>query len=170
MIINLCKKATQPDMTVTKDKDVETVDIFKYFGVTLDNKLTWIQNTEAVVKTKPRICCLRNLRSFNVHRNLFQLFYSSIVGSTMIVGLGCWRSNLWRQDRERVDKLIKTPGGVVGKIQENIMAHCERRILNKMKLIFKDKTHTHTFNVYMENNCINVVIGTESQRQGQIDT
>ena len=53
----------------------------------------------------------------------------------------CWGGNLLRQDRERIDKLIETAGGVVGKNQENIMTQCERRILKKMKLILKDKTH-----------------------------
>ena len=50
-----------------------------------------------------------------------------------------------RQERERIDKLIKTAGWVAGKNQEDIMTQCERRILNKMKLILKDKTHP--FNV-----------------------
>ena len=126
----------QPDITITKDKEVERVDILKYLGVTLDNKLTWRQNTEAVVKkTKPRIYCLKIFRSFNVSRNLLQLFYSSTVSSTMTSGLVCWGGNLLMQGRERKDKLIKTGGGVVGKNQEDIMIQYERRILNKMKLI-----------------------------------
>ena len=59
----------------------------------------------------------------------------------MTFGLVCWGGNLLRQDRERVDKQIKTAGGAVGKNQKDIMTQCERRILNKMKLIRKGKTH-----------------------------
>ena len=78
-------------MFITKDKEVERVDTFKYLDVTLDNKLTLRQNTGAMVKkTKLRIYYLRKLRSFNVNRNLLQLFYSSIVSSTMTFSLVCW--------------------------------------------------------------------------------
>ena len=139
--VSKTKEMMQPDITIIKDKEVERVDTFKYLGVTLDYKLSWKKNTEAVVKkTKPRIYCLRKLRSFNVNRNLLHLFYSSIVSSTMTFGLLYWGGNLLRQDRERIEKLIKTAGEVVGKNQEDIMIQRERRILNKMKLILKDKT------------------------------
>ena len=78
-------------MTITKDKEVERVDTFKYLDVTLDNKLTLRQNQGAMVKkTKLRIYCSRKLRSFNVNRNLLHLFYSSIVSSTMTFSLVCW--------------------------------------------------------------------------------
>ena len=88
-------------MTMIKDKEVERVVTVKYLGVTLDNKLTWRQNTEALVKkTKLRMFCLRKIRSFNVSKNLLQFFYSSIVSSTMTFGLVCWGGNLLGQDRE----------------------------------------------------------------------
>ena len=40
MIINFRQKATQPDMTIMKNKEVARVDTFKYLSVTLDNNLT----------------------------------------------------------------------------------------------------------------------------------
>ena len=129
-------------MTIIKDKEVERVDIFKYLCVTLDNKLTWRQNAEAVIKKiKSRIICLKKLRSFNVNGNLLQWFYLCIVSSTKTFGLVCWGGNLLRQGRERINKLIKTMAGIIGKNQEDIITQYERHMLNKMKLILKDKTH-----------------------------
>ena len=41
---------SQANLTVVKEEDVERVDVFKYLGVMLDNKLTLRQNTDSVVK------------------------------------------------------------------------------------------------------------------------
>ena len=48
MVIDFRKQIKVPDLTVIKEKDVERVDIFKYLGVVLDNKLTRKQNTYSI--------------------------------------------------------------------------------------------------------------------------
>ena len=139
-------------MTIIKYKDVERVDTYRYIGIALDNKLTWRQNTEAVVKkTKPRIYCLRKLGLFNVNKNLLQLFHSSVYGKQhndfwsgilgrqplIVVAKLKYNGCAVRKDRQGINKLMKTKGGVVGKNQEDIMTPWERRIIKKC---LKDKT------------------------------
>ena len=108
----------------------------------LDNKLTWKQNTDSIVKkTKPRLYCLRKLRTFNVHNALLQLFYTSILSSTLTFGLACWGGNLLKHDRDKLNRIIKTASVVIGKEQEDIGTIHEHRTLSKLKKILNDKTH-----------------------------
>ena len=82
----------------------------------LDNKLTWKQNTNSIAKKKkPRLYCLRKLRTFNVHNTLLQLFYTSIISSTLTFGLACWGGNLLKHNREKLNRIIKTASVVIGK-------------------------------------------------------
>ena len=91
-----------PDLIVIKEKDLERVETFKYLGIVLDNKLTWKQNTDSIVKkTKLRLYCLGKLRTFNVHNKLLQLFYTSIVSRTLTFGLACWGGNLLKHNRDK---------------------------------------------------------------------
>ena len=91
-----------PDLIVIKEKDLERVETFKYLGIVLDNKLTWKQNTDSIVKkTKLRLYCLGKLRTFNVHNKLLQLFYTSIVSRTLTFGLACWGGNLLKRNRDK---------------------------------------------------------------------
>ena len=129
-------------MIVVKGNDVETVETFKYLDIVLDNKLTWKQNTDSIVKkTKPRQYCLRKLRTFNVHNTLLQLFYTSIISSTLTFGLACWGGSLLKHDRDKLNRIIKTARVVIGKEQEDIGTFHEHRTLSKMKKIVNDKTH-----------------------------
>ena len=109
----------------------------------LDNKLTWKQNTDSIVKkTKPHLYCLRKLRNFNVHNPIIQSFYTSIVSSTLTFGLACWGGNLLKHDRDKLNRIIKTASVVIGKEQEDIGTIHEHRTLSKMKKILNDKTHS----------------------------
>ena len=90
IVIDFRKQTKVPELIVIKENDVERVETFKYLGIVLNNKLTWKQNTDSIVKkTKPRLHCLRKLRTFNVHNTLLKLFYTSIISSTLTFGLAC---------------------------------------------------------------------------------
>ena len=102
MVIDFRKQTNAPDLIVIKEKDVEGVDTLKYMylGVLLVNKLTWKQRTDSILK-KTNLY-LRKLRTFNVHNILLQLFYTTIVSSTLTFGLACWGGNLLKHHRERL--------------------------------------------------------------------
>ena len=108
----------------------------------LDNKLTWKQNTDSIVKKiKPRLYCLGKLRTFNVHNTLLQIFYTYIVSRTLTFGLACWKGNFLKHDRDKLNRIIKIASVVIGKEQEDIGTIHEHRVLSKIKKILNDKTH-----------------------------
>ena len=142
MVIDFRTKGNKPNPVQIKETNVERVASFKYLGVVLDNTLSWTKNIDNIVnKVKPRMYCLRKLKSFNVDNKLLQMFYSSVVCGALTFGLTCWGGNISIQDRSRLDKMIKKAGGVIGKKQDNLDTMCTHRTEIKMKNILKDETH-----------------------------
>ena len=76
MVIDFRKKrrmASQPLHIL--GKDVEMVEDYKYLGVTINHRLDWRSNTEAVYKKgMSRLHFLRKLRSFKVFSKMLELF------------------------------------------------------------------------------------------------
>ena len=74
MIIDFRKNINNPkNPVIIKGKAVDIVGTFKYLGIILDNTISWVQNTDNIVKkTKQRLYCLRKLRSFDVNKILLQ--------------------------------------------------------------------------------------------------
>ena len=67
MVVDFRRNKTFPSPVSIGGTDVDMVDKYKYLGVTLDNKLDWYDNTEAIYKKGlSRLYFLRRLRSFNV--------------------------------------------------------------------------------------------------------
>ena len=81
------------------------VPAYKYLGVTLDNKLDWSTNTEAIYKKGlSQLYFLRRLRSFNVCK---QMFYQSIVASTIFFAAVSWGAGIKAKDANRLNKLVR---------------------------------------------------------------
>ena len=85
--------------------------------------------------------CLRKLRTFNVHNTPLQLFYTSIVSSTLTFRLAFWGSNLLKHNRDKLNRIIKTASVVIGKEQDDIGTIHEHITLSKITKILNDKAH-----------------------------
>ena len=127
---------------VIKGQAVERVKSYKYLGVVIDDTLSWKENVDYIVKkTHSRMNCLRKLRSFHVSQDLLQMFYSSIVSSIMSFGLTCWGGNVAKAERDRLDKIIKKAGGVVGRKQDDLQTMYNRLVKKKTTGILADRDH-----------------------------
>ncbi|KAI3372722.1 hypothetical protein L3Q82_023183, partial [Scortum barcoo] len=114
----------------------------KYLGVHLDNKLDWTTNTDAIYKKgQSRLFILRRLRSFNVCRTMLQMFYHSVVSSLIFYTLVCWCSRLKTADTNRLNKLIRRAGSVLGVELESVAELSERRMLKKLLSIMDNVSH-----------------------------
>ena len=86
-----------------------------YLGVHIDNKLDWGKNTDALYKKgQSRLYFLRRLRSFNICRTMLRMFYESVVASAILYAVVCWGSRLRVADANRLNRLIRRAGDVVG--------------------------------------------------------
>ena len=68
---------------------MEAVEDYKYLAVTINHRLDWRSNTEAVYKKgMSRLNFLRKLRSFNVCSKMLEIFYQSVVTSVLFFAVG----------------------------------------------------------------------------------
>ena len=94
-----------------------------------------------IKKTHSRLYCLRKLRSFNVSTELLQVFYTSTVSSVLTFGLACLGGNAAKQDKDRLEKIIKKAEGTVGRKQESFQSAYHRLLTDRLNTILADETH-----------------------------
>ena len=67
---------------ILKDDMVETVEHFKFLGLTVSNTLRWNENTKlSTKKAQQRMYFLRQLKTFGVNRDILTQFYRAVIES-----------------------------------------------------------------------------------------
>ena len=84
---------------------------------------------------------LRKLRSFNMCSKMLEIFYQSVVASALFFAVVCWGSSIRASDTNRLNKLIKKAGSVIGVKPDTFEAVVERRTLNKLLSIMDNPDH-----------------------------
>ena len=107
-----------------------------------DNRLDWKSNTKVVYKKgMSRLYFLRKLRSFNVCSKMLEIFHQSVVASVIFFAAMCWGSSTRASDTNRLDKIIKKAGSVLGCRLDSFETVVERRTLNKLLSIMDNDQH-----------------------------
>ena len=115
--------------------------MYKYLGITFDDNLSWKCHVNAVVKkVHSRLYCSRKLGSFDVRKEILQMFYTATTSSVLTFGTTYWGGNASKQDKNRLDKNIRKAAGVAGRRQGSINTAYHRLMTNKLKTILADKT------------------------------
>ncbi|TWW56005.1 hypothetical protein D4764_09G0010550 [Takifugu flavidus] len=141
MVVDFRKSKSPPSPVCISGKDVEIVSSYRFLGVQLDNKLEWSTNTDAVYKkAMSRLYFLRRLRSFSVCSRMLYMFYQSVsLASTIFFAAVCWGAGIKAKDANRLNKLIKKAGSVVGCRLANEVVR-DRMVL-KMRTIMDNPSH-----------------------------
>ena len=75
-------------------------------------------------------------RSFNICRTMLRMFYQSVVASAIFFfAVTCWGSGMKVADTNRLNKLIRRAGDVVGEELDTLMTVAERRMLSRLQSI-----------------------------------
>ena len=143
MVIDFRKNNTVPDPVLLKGENVERVKSYKYLGTTIDQSLSWKENTQFILKkANSRLYCLRKLRTFNINKDIMQLFFSSVLCSVLTFGVVSWGGNITQGDRNKIERLVRKGGRVVGGgTTETMTDMYDRQLHRKVKQILNDDTH-----------------------------
>ncbi|KAI3367324.1 hypothetical protein L3Q82_008367 [Scortum barcoo] len=136
------RRRDQPTPISIRGTEVEVVSSHRYLGVQLDEKLDWRSHTESVYrKGQSRLYFLRRLRSFNICPPLLQSVYHTVVASALFFAVVCWGEGLRTADKNRLNKLIKKAGSVVGTELPLLQQVTEGRMLSKLQAILTNASH-----------------------------
>ena len=69
------------------------------------------------------------------------MFSSSVICSVLTFGLTCWGGSITKCSEDRLNKIIKKAGQVIGRKQENLGQLFDNRTKKKTENILKDVTH-----------------------------
>ncbi|XP_068441989.1 uncharacterized protein [Clinocottus analis] len=142
MVVDFRRKTTAPRPLSVLGVDVDMVEEYKYLGVSIDSRLNWKANINAAYKKgMSRFFFLRKLRSFNVCSKMLELFYQSVVASVLYFSIVCWGSSIGAGDTNRLNKLVKKAGSIIGCKQEHLEQVVERRTLKKLLSILDHPHH-----------------------------
>ena len=87
---------------------LELVDSFKALGLTINNKLKWQNNTEAIVKkASKRLYVIRVLRRCGLSPSDLLLVYLSLVRSILEYACPVWHTALPKYLSDKIEKVQK---------------------------------------------------------------
>ncbi|KAK3534430.1 hypothetical protein QTP86_015221, partial [Hemibagrus guttatus] len=104
------KQRTPPNPINIMGAEVDIVDNYKYLGVHIDNKLDWIKTSDSLYK-----------------KDVLRLGVASIIFCAVV----CWGSRVKTADANRLNKLIREAGSVIGVELMSLDEVSERRMLRK---------------------------------------
>ncbi|KAK9513184.1 hypothetical protein VZT92_026740 [Zoarces viviparus] len=120
MVVDFRRKTTAPQPLRVLGEDVDMVEEYKYLGVSINSRLNWKININAVYKKgMSRLFFLRKLRSFNVCSKMLEMLYH-LLWSVHCTSVVCWRSSIGAGDTNRLNKLVKKAGSIVDCKQDNL--------------------------------------------------
>ena len=118
------------------------MDLYKFLGVSINNKRDWMDNNEAIYrKNLSRLFIPRRLRSFDVCGRLLKMFYQSVVASTLFFAGACWGGGIKAGESNRLNKLVRKASSVVGLELDSLEVVVERRMRDKFKSILGNPSH-----------------------------
>ncbi|KAK0147391.1 hypothetical protein N1851_013140 [Merluccius polli] len=139
MVIDFGRKKRMPSQPLRiRGEVVEEVEDYKYLGVVIDNRLDWKSNTEAVYKKGMSRLFPEDAEIF---QRMLEIFYQSVVASAIFFAAVCWCSSIRASDTNRLDKIIKKAGSVLGLRLESFESVVERRTLKKLLSIIDNDQH-----------------------------
>ncbi|XP_033109699.1 uncharacterized protein LOC117110956, partial [Anneissia japonica] len=116
LIIDFRKKNRSDREPLNIDgEQIKVVPEYKYLGTVIDEKYEWSSNTLRLYKKdQQRLHMLRQLRKFNVDKEILEIFYQSMILSVISFCRIIWEASLYEKDKGLLAKITKRAGRAIG--------------------------------------------------------
>ena len=142
MVIDF-RKDPPPIRPLTIDGQVvERVNTYKYLGVLLDHKLTFMDHVQQTYsKCQQRLYLLRRLSRLQVDSKILKCFYSCHVQSLLTYAFLAWYGGLSVGGRGRLDQIVRVGSKLCGAQCTPLSSLYETRCARKAIRILNDNSH-----------------------------
>lgn len=111
-------------------------------GVHINSKPDRTDNTEALYqKAQSGLFFLKRVNSLDVCSRLLQMFYHSVVASTLYFAVACWEGSKKAGETNRVNKQVRKASSVVGLKLDSWEAVVEKKMRENIKTILAKPSH-----------------------------
>lgn len=125
-----------------EDKAVEVVESIKFLGIHITNKLTWGENTTALVKrAQQRLFFLRRMRRSYLPPPILTTFYRSTIESVMTSCISVWCGSCTAADWKSLQRVVRTAEKIIGTSLPSIQDIGHKRCLSRAMSIIQDSSH-----------------------------
>ncbi|KAM9805370.1 uncharacterized protein ACBT44_013282 isoform 1-T2 [Syngnathus typhle] len=119
-----------------------STDTFKFLGTTISRDLKWTGHIDSVrKKAQQRLYFLRQLKKFNLPRELLKTFYTAIIQSVLCTSITVWFGSASKQDKHRLQRTIRTAEKIIGINLPSIQDLYLSRTRNRARNISTDPSH-----------------------------
>ena len=154
MLIDFRSHTNDSQPVVIKGSAVARVSSYKYLGIVLNDKLTWGDHVDTIIKKlNSRLYCLRKMSNFQVRPEILMMFYNAVICSVWRYCLICWGGNVSKTEMNRIDCVIRKAGKVLGEMQPDVYSVYLDILNAKLEKIYDDfghPLHNITFNNRMK--------------------
>ena len=142
MTVDFRKNPPSASPLTILNMSVPTVDSFRFLGSTISRDLKWSSHIDSVrKKAQQRLFFLRQLRKFNLPRELLIIFYTAIIQSVLTASITVWFGSATRQDRDRLQRTIRSAERIIGTDLPSIQDLYRSRVRKRAGKISSDPSH-----------------------------
>ncbi|KAM9816603.1 uncharacterized protein ACBT44_010847 [Syngnathus typhle] len=125
-----------------RSNTILSTDTFKFLGTTISRDLKWTGHIDSVrKKAQQRLYFLRQLKKFNLPRELLKTFYTAIIQSVLCTSITVWFGSASKQDKHRLQRTIRTAEKIIGINLPSIQDLYLSRTRNRARNISTDPSH-----------------------------
>ena len=129
-------------ITITINKhNIESVNIHKHLGITIDNNLTWEQQIDLVCQNVSRKLTLIKILSKYINQNSLKQYYNSYVLPVFEFGCVVWGNTT---NAKMIVKLQKRAARMILKADFMTLSEQLFKELNMVHVPFPKRVHYHT--------------------------
>ncbi|KAL0185762.1 hypothetical protein M9458_017432, partial [Cirrhinus mrigala] len=129
-----------PPLTIM-DSTVTSVETFRFLGTTITQNLKWDNHIDLIVKkAQQRLYFLRQLRKFNMPKELLKQFYSAIE-SVLCTSITVWFSSATKTDLRRLQRIVRTAERIIGTTLPTLQDLYSSRVSKRASKIILDPSH-----------------------------
>ena len=121
MVIDFKTNKSPIEPLTINGKEVEQVEVFKFLGCNISNKLQWSEQiSENFKKWQQRMFFLRRLKSFNVSIAVLISFYRASIESISTTSILVWFSSATSSDIKKLNRVVRTASYIIGREMDKL--------------------------------------------------